>query len=394
MKHFRRHTLLTLISLVLGIMLVWWISPNTDSGATLLIVCSTLLVNGIGAISWRYSKTRSNVWLGWLAILAFSLSQTACGYKEPYGSVNGPIGILLDNAFYQCMLSKGNPVVGIWGPSKDPGAFAADQEVCRNYASSQLQTQAERANANAVGGAVLGTVLGAGLGAAVGGGRGASIGAASGAVVGGGGFDPAVHAPLRPVRAFLSAGSIPPPGVGAYGVVALRTLPTPANSDRLLMMCRAFLASLPAKEALPSDVALKDQMITFWPLNSRNSSETQLAQCDYLTKNYDLYGGVSAIEDAEGQDHPLSGRGPFLIGWSPSNMRRHADAVVLVVDMSDLDSQASFDDTFSFWQNKIVEDPSLWRKGFSLEHLRLAIRDFSDHYGQSILSALKFWRNG
>ena len=63
-------------------------------------------------------------------------------------------------------------------------AFAQDEAVCRQYAASAVQGQAERANTRAIGGAVLGTVLGAGLGAAVGGGRGAGIGAGAGAVVG------------------------------------------------------------------------------------------------------------------------------------------------------------------------------------------------------------------
>ena len=56
--------------------------------------------------------------------------------------------------------------------------FQQDQGVCTQYAASQVQGQASRANALAAGGAVLGTVLGAGLGAAVGRGGGAAVGAA------------------------------------------------------------------------------------------------------------------------------------------------------------------------------------------------------------------------
>lgn len=63
-------------------------------------------------------------------------------------------------------------------------AFQQDVAICTQYAAGAVQGQAERANTQAFGGALLGTVLGAGLGAAVGGGRGAGIGAASGAVVG------------------------------------------------------------------------------------------------------------------------------------------------------------------------------------------------------------------
>ncbi len=69
-------------------------------------------------------------------------------------------------------------------PNKPFDVFAAEQESCRQYASQQVQGQAEATNNQAVGSAALGTVLGAGLGAAVGGGRGAAIGAASGAGAG------------------------------------------------------------------------------------------------------------------------------------------------------------------------------------------------------------------
>jgi hypothetical protein len=67
------------------------------------------------------------------------------------------------------------------GPGKAFGAFQGDDANCRGFANMQVAGQAEAANQQAVGGAVLSTALGAGLGAAIGGGRGAAIGAASGA---------------------------------------------------------------------------------------------------------------------------------------------------------------------------------------------------------------------
>src|SRR3954447_2028824 len=70
------------------------------------------------------------------------------------------------------------------GAGKPFGQFQADDANCRGFASMQTAGQAEVANQQAVGGAVLSTVLGAGLGAAIGGGRGAAIGAASGAGLG------------------------------------------------------------------------------------------------------------------------------------------------------------------------------------------------------------------
>jgi uncharacterized protein YcfJ len=78
-----------------------------------------------------------------------------------------------------------NPTVAVLpGAGKSFEAFAADQAVCKQYATAQVAGQAERANTLGVGGALLTTALGAGLGAAVGGGQGAGIGAAAGAVGG------------------------------------------------------------------------------------------------------------------------------------------------------------------------------------------------------------------
>jgi uncharacterized protein YcfJ len=78
----------------------------------------------------------------------------------------------------------GPTVYAAKGPNKTFDEFEQDTAVCKQYASQEVAGQAEKANNEGVGAAVLGTVLGAGLGAAVGGGRGAAIGAAAGAGVG------------------------------------------------------------------------------------------------------------------------------------------------------------------------------------------------------------------
>jgi uncharacterized protein YcfJ len=84
-----------------------------------------------------------------------------------------------------CAGPPGGPTVAVLpGNGKSFQAFQTDDAVCRQFASQQVAGQAESANAQGVGGALLGTVLGAGLGAAIGGGRGAGIGAAGGALGG------------------------------------------------------------------------------------------------------------------------------------------------------------------------------------------------------------------
>jgi len=84
-----------------------------------------------------------------------------------------------------CVTPPMGPRVAVMpGKNKPFEVFREDQAVCTDYANQQVGGQAQQANNQALGGAVLGTVLGAGLGAAVGGGRGAAIGAAGGAVAG------------------------------------------------------------------------------------------------------------------------------------------------------------------------------------------------------------------
>ncbi len=68
-------------------------------------------------------------------------------------------------------------------PPNSPAAVSNDMR-CRQYADAQIAPLRDQANANTVGGTLLGAGLGAALGAGIGGGRGAGIGAASGAVLG------------------------------------------------------------------------------------------------------------------------------------------------------------------------------------------------------------------
>ena len=196
---------------------------------------------------------------------------------------------------------------------------------------------------------------------------------------------------LHPVRSYLRAGDIPPPTVGAYGVVAFRSRPTPASRARLLGVCNAYRAYLPRQDTLPPSVPVGGQMVTVWPLDQPGAPEAARDDCGFVIDHYDLYGGISAIQDAERQGARLDSNGPFLIGWSPSNARGVRDKVVLVVDLSSFDSQASFDEAFLFWQRKVVQNPELWRSGFAVERVRLAIRDFVDHYGAAILGAVKLF---
>jgi uncharacterized protein YcfJ len=94
----------------------------------------------------------------------------------------GMAGILV---FAGCATTPVGPTVQVMpGEGKSFAVFTADQDACKQYATQQVAGQAQAANNQAIGTAVLSTALGTGLGAAVGGGYGARVGAASGAATG------------------------------------------------------------------------------------------------------------------------------------------------------------------------------------------------------------------
>jgi hypothetical protein len=191
---------------------------------------------------------------------------------------------------------------------------------------------------------------------------------------------------LFPVREYLSGKSIPPAGAGAYGIVVFQSLPTDASLPKLLMVCKSFIAHFPRSAAV--DWPLKDQMVTVWPVDDPDKLD-KADDCDFAVRHYDLAAGQSAIIDAERQHAQFDGDGPYLVGWSPSNTRGKPDQLVMIVDLSMDRTPAEIDRKFLFWKNKIVEDPSLWRSGFSIENIRVAIREFADQYGRGMLDAIK-----
>jgi hypothetical protein len=193
--------------------------------------------------------------------------------------------------------------------------------------------------------------------------------------------------PLTPVREYLRSSEIPPPGAGAYGIVILQSKATSANRSKLLMVCHAFVAFFPRSET--AAVPISDQMITIWPIDNPDSAGAKADDCDFVVDHYDLIAAEAAISDAQKQLANFDGEGPYLVGWSPSNSRGVAGKLVLVVDMSTDNSQALIDHKFLFWKIKIVQNPSLWRSGFSFDLVRVAIHDFADQYGQAMLDAIK-----
>jgi hypothetical protein len=196
--------------------------------------------------------------------------------------------------------------------------------------------------------------------------------------------------PLIPTRALITASQMPPEGVGAYGVVAFSATPLREELNRYKAVCEGFKATLIAQSSLPARTPLSAQMITFWPVTNSDDQKAREGDCEYLVSNYDLKLGLDAIHDADLQGHGLERkRGPFLIAWSPARNRYEKDVVVLVIDLSNFESDLSFREMFKTYREKIVNKPSLWKRGFDLNALRLAMRDTLDTYGDDVLKVLK-----
>jgi len=193
---------------------------------------------------------------------------------------------------------------------------------------------------------------------------------------------------LWAVRALIEPAEMPPrEGVG-YGLVAFTTRPLPHDIERYKSICEAYKATLISVAELPSNAPPSEQMITYWPITNKNTPEAQRADCPYLVSNYALRLGLDAIQDADKQNQGLaSRRGPFLIAWAPSESRFMPNAVVLVLDLSDKDSQRSFTEVFQDWRQKITDNPEVWRRqnGFNIEMVRRIIRDTFDRYGDGMV---------
>jgi hypothetical protein len=93
------------------------------------------------------------------------------------------VGALLSGC---ATIPHGPSVMVLPGSSKSFEQFQADDAVCRQWASQQVETTAQKASTEStVGGAVIGTVVGAAAGAALGAAAGnPAVGAAAGAGVG------------------------------------------------------------------------------------------------------------------------------------------------------------------------------------------------------------------
>ncbi len=207
---------------------------------------------------------------------------------------------------------------------------------------------------------------------------------------------PPVVAELPPVamlptasRTFIGPDPLPPKGLGAYGIVAFPARIPKDTEKRGLMVCRAYWATLPEVSEL--NAPLRMQMVTVWPIDDQSLAAKLAAQrdvglCEDAVRHYHLPTALIALKQANPRAGAFPGRGPYLLAWSPASKKGEVGAVVLIADLSSATTFDQFSEYFRKWREDIEQSPELWRNGWSIDGVRMAIRDWADRWGESILT--------
>ena len=194
---------------------------------------------------------------------------------------------------------------------------------------------------------------------------------------------PAPDWEIRATRSFAGAHDYPPNGFGAYGIVAFPARPTAGTIDRFRMICEAFVSALTPSDR--STLAIDAQMVTVWPVETEAQAHelNQLdnGHCDLAIKHYSRDTAQAAIDNAAASNRTVRGQGPFLLAWSPSDAARNPPALVLMIDMSDVQNESQAQQIFEFWRKEIEEETDLWKDGWSIELVLLKARFLADNVG-------------
>ena len=190
-------------------------------------------------------------------------------------------------------------------------------------------------------------------------------------------------------RLFAGPNQYPPADFAAYGIVAFSSRAAPNDRDLYIMMCEAYVAVLPHESelALPNSA----QMVTVWPMSS-DSAAIRINRahrdevCDQAVDGYGLVVATQALKDAAKVGADVSGRGPYLLAWSPSTQKGKADALVLVANLSNVTTADEAKLGLLRWKKDILEDSAIWNNGWNQERVRIAMREWADQFGSKILS--------
>ena len=196
---------------------------------------------------------------------------------------------------------------------------------------------------------------------------------------------------MKASRLFAGPSQYPPDQFAAYGIVAFPSRASATTRDRHLMICKAYLASLPHTSEL-DDIPTQEQMATVWPVTSAAAFDEQspVAEsevCEWAVDEYGLVTGLDALLEAGiALKENLNRRGPYLLAWSPSSQKGEPDAIVLAVDLTGITTYRQANDVFVKWRNEIQLDSDQWEDGWNVEQVRLTIQQWVDDIGPRLFT--------
>lgn len=173
--------------------------------------------------------------------------------------------------------------------------------------------------------------------------------------------------PIRTTRVFSGPEQYPPCDFAAYGIVAFKSGATSETRARHMMLCEAYVATFPHASQITAPPEM--QMVTAWPvvedkiaedLNKSVKIGAPLSEgCSRAVDSYGLVLAMRAMQDAQITDKKFDGRGPYLLPWPPGDKKGQADALILVYDLSHIQSHETAMLRFQQWRDDIEENPEL-----------------------------------
>ena len=202
---------------------------------------------------------------------------------------------------------------------------------------------------------------------------------------------------VKASRLFAAENQYPPNSFAAYGIIAFRSRATEATSDRYIAICEGYLSSiLSFSDLVHKNVKPSQQMVTVWPLSSENLANYLNSNvggssynCEEIVREINFTLSKNSIKTAESQmETKLTGDGPYLLAWSPSQNINEEETLVLSLNLSRVTNVQQATRMFIFWIDEIEKDSKLWSSGWNLERFRLKIMLASDRIGNDILKLL------
>lgn len=199
----------------------------------------------------------------------------------------------------------------------------------------------------------------------------------------------------RATRIFGSENQFPPKDFRAYGILAFPARATAATRDRYMVICDAFLQTVPHVTEL-RDVPRSNQIVTVWPMEApgdaaRANAAPRAETCAIAVDNYGVALAARRLEDARvaRPNKIRDTRGPFLIAWNPTSAIGQADQPILVHDLSYVREPEQAEDAMRRWRREIQAGPPNWDAPSKVESLRLTLRNQIDYFGPNGLGIIE-----